>query len=101
MGHTVQSQRQVLDLLMKELEHYGKALYKEDREVFEHVLAYPLTKIGSISSASSFHVWAFLLLSIIIEQEKKIQQLEEHHARLAYGHLPKQQQTCVVAQDTL
>jgi len=29
-----------------------------------------------VSSASSFHSWAFLVLSVMLEQEKRLRQLE-------------------------
>ena len=32
---------------------------------------------GAISYADSFHAWAFLLLSVMLEQEKALQELEK------------------------
>jgi hypothetical protein len=89
MGHTVQSQRQVHDLLLEELRQYGKSLYKEDQNAFNSIMQYSLKRIGSISYTSSFHVWAFILISIMIEQEKKIQELQ--HANLSHRCLQIQQ----------
>ena len=71
MGHTVSSQRITLDILMSELRSYGKALRKEDRELLERLLKKAFKHYGSISYANSIHAWAFLLLSIILEQEKE------------------------------
>jgi hypothetical protein len=77
MGHTVWSQRIAVDVMLGELGCYGKALREEDRLVYEALLKEPLKHIGSITYASSFHVWAFLLLSILLEQEKKIVELRK------------------------
>jgi len=77
MGHTVRSQRIAIDLMIAELKGFAKALRKEDRELYHRVLNTSLKRIGAISYASSIHVWAFLLLSIIVEQEKKIRRIEK------------------------
>ena len=77
MGHTVWSQRITSDILLQELLHYSKALDQSDRELYKQLLKRPLKHLGSITYTSSIHVWAFLLLSIILEQEKKIQHLED------------------------
>jgi hypothetical protein len=71
MGHTVLSQRIMVDIIINELRAYGKALREEDRIVYENMLRAPLKKIGAISYASSINVWAFILLSILLEQEKR------------------------------
>jgi len=73
MGHTVWSQRIALDHILKELEDYGRALLGRDKEIYKELLKQPLQHISKINYTSSIHVWAFLLLSIMIEQEKKIQ----------------------------
>ena len=75
MGHTVASQRIMVDLVIRELEAYAKALREEDRKIYLALLKHPLKKIGAISYASSIHVWAFLLLSILVEQEKKYERM--------------------------
>ena len=85
MGHTVWSQRITIDLLLSELEDYGKALRKEEREVLLDLLKRPLKHLGSISYASSLHAWAFLLLAINVEQEKRIKTLENE---LAHRYIP-------------
>jgi uncharacterized protein (DUF697 family) len=85
MGHTVSSQRMVADDIVAELKSYGKALRSGDRAFYEDVLKQAFKHYGSISYASSIHTWAFLLLSILLEQEKRIQEME--HARMAHGRL--------------
>ena len=77
MGHTISSPRVMTDLMLEELKQYGKTLGVEDNERYKRLLKEPLKRMGSISNASSFHVWAFLLLSIILEQDKRIEELEK------------------------
>ena len=96
MGHTVWSQRVTLDILISELRDYGKALRLDDREVFENLLKKPLCYVGSVSNASSMHTWAFLLLSILLEHEKRIIELEEANARLVDGCVQEEEQYHIV-----
>ncbi len=76
MGHTASSQRIVTDSLLQELADYGKALRADEQLIYSQMLKEPLKHFGSISNASSLHTWALLLLSIQLEQEKKIHKLE-------------------------
>ena len=76
MGHTAWSQRIVIDRMIAELEEYGKALRPKDRDILNQILKLPLKHLGSISYASSLHAWAFLTISAMIEQEKRIKDLE-------------------------
>lgn len=84
MGHTVASQRQVIDIVLSELNDYSRALRKEERMILERLLNEPLKHVGAISNASSIDVWAMILLSILIEQEKRLHTLEKKIDRL--GH---------------
>jgi hypothetical protein len=77
MGHTVTSQRIVLDTLYAELRDYGKALRASERELYESMLKRAFTHYSSISYTDSYHVWALLLLSILLEQEKEIESLSK------------------------
>ena len=87
MGHTVWSGRIATDELVRELMLYGRVLRASERELYENLLKKPLKHIGSISYASSMHMWAFLLLSIMLEQEKRINGLEVKYESLADGHI--------------
>jgi len=71
MGHTVISQRILTESILSELQAYGKSLHKEEREIYEQLLKQPLKHIGNISYTSSVNAWAFILISIILEQEKR------------------------------
>jgi hypothetical protein len=81
MGHTVASQRIMVDLVISELMSYAKALREEDRKIFFELLKYPLKRVSAISYASSMHVWAFLIISMIIELKK--------NESMAHGRLPE------------
>ncbi len=70
-------------MILSELHSYGKALREDDRKVYDDMLKRSLKKIGPISYASSIDVWAFILLSIILEQEKEIRGLKKEN-RLIY-----------------
>jgi len=89
MGHTVWSQRIALDLIVNELKSYGKALMQDDRAIYEDVLKQAFKHVGSVSYANSMHVWAFLLLSVLLEQEKKIKKLENES--LAHGRIQEEE----------
>lgn len=99
MGHTVWSQRQNLDIMIAELQNYGKSLRVEERELYLHLLKQPLKHFGSITYASSMHAWAFLLLSVILEQEKRIKKLEGENAGLVHGRIQERQQNRPLDQD--
>ncbi|MBS1266834.1 MAG: hypothetical protein MAG795_00803 [Candidatus Woesearchaeota archaeon] len=96
MGHTVWSQRIVLDKILKELEKYGKSMRQEDAEIYQKLLKQPLKHISNISYASSIHVWAFVLLSIILEQEKKIKEFEKQYESLVNRYVQEQELYCIM-----
>jgi len=77
LGHTVWSQRIMTDIILKELEQFAKALRVQDRHVYLSLLKQPLKHMGSITFTSSQHIWAFLLLSIILEQQKTIESMKD------------------------
>ncbi|MFH1401217.1 MAG: hypothetical protein ABIH41_06905 [Nanoarchaeota archaeon] len=76
MGHTVWSQRIASDIILDELRSYGASLRATDRAVYDAMLKQAYTHYGSISYTSSFHVWAMILLSVLLEQEKRIRAIE-------------------------
>lgn len=71
MGHTVGSQKQVMEGLVSELKRYREVLSPEDRAVFDALIEVPFSRLGAITHASSLHTWAFFVLSVCLEQEKK------------------------------
>jgi hypothetical protein len=87
MGHTITSQRMMVDKILSELNDYGKSLREEDRIIYAELLSRPLKHLGNISYASSSQVWAFILISILLEQEKKLARMHNEVKRLADGCL--------------
>jgi galactitol-specific phosphotransferase system IIC component len=89
MGHTVSSQRMIIDIMLKELKDFAKALREEDRKIYLDLIKLPLKRVGAISYASSVNAWAFLILSILIEMQKNV----------ADGRIQKREQDSFVDQD--
>lgn len=89
MGHTVNSQRMMIDIILAELKKFSAALRKDERILFEKMLKEPLKHTGAMTNASSIDIWAFILLSILLEQEKRLAALESNHDRLVDRCLPK------------
>ena len=77
----------VADALLGELESYGRALSQHDREIYTEMLNMPLKHFGSIAYANSMQAWALMLLSIMLEQQKKIRKLEAKRESMANGRL--------------
>jgi len=73
----------MVDIILSELKDYGKALREDERIIFERMLKKALKKVGAISYTSSINVWAFILLSILLEHEK--------NESLAYGRIPERE----------
>ncbi len=89
MGHTVRSQRMAIDIVLSELQGFAGALRQEDRRLLERLLQEPLKHVGAVSNAGSINIWAMILLSILIEQERRLTALEKKYDRLADRLLPQ------------
>ena len=74
MGHTVTSQRQVSEQIMRELSDFKRSLKEKDREHFDALLNAARKHYGSVSYTSSYQTWAILLLSMLLEQQKQLKQ---------------------------
>lgn len=75
MGHTVSSQRRVIEELNRTLKDYRRGLRAEDKKRFDEITNIPFTATASLTSASSIHTWALYLLTIILEHEKELESL--------------------------
>ena len=71
MGHTVTSQRQVVEKILGELNDYGRSLRDEDREAFLSLLSKAKKHIASVSFSCSYNTWALVLFSMMLEMEKE------------------------------
>ena len=83
MGHTVMSQRMAADKIVETLRSYGKSLRNDDRAIYEELLTAAYPHFGNISYANSAETWATVLLSIMLEMEKRNR--NAHHRRLQTG----------------
>ena len=93
MGHTVRSQRRVVERISDELKRYGKSLRDEEKEIFNDLVKKPFLHIGNITYTSSAQTWAFMLLSTLLEQEKKIIELEKKYYVMVNGRVSQKEQT--------
>jgi hypothetical protein len=75
MGHTVSSQRRVIEDLNRTLSDYRRGLRAEDKQRFDALTNIPFTATASLTTASSIHTWALYLLTIILEHEKEFERL--------------------------
>ena len=71
--------------MIRELQYFGKALDEHDRAVLTRILNKPLKHLGSITYASPLRPEVFLLLSIILEQQKRIDAYEKVIDRCVQG----------------
>lgn len=78
----------MIDMVLNDLKQFSGALRKQDRLVLERILTEPLKHAGAIGNASSIDVWAIILLSILVEQEKRLATLEARYEALADRCLP-------------
>jgi hypothetical protein len=92
MGHTLTSQRMIVDNILNELEHFGKSLSTEDRRIYAELLKEPLKHLGNITYTSSMNTWAIMLLCIILEREK--------NERMAHRHIQGREQSSIMDKDT-
>ncbi|MBL8013151.1 MAG: hypothetical protein JNN05_04825 [Candidatus Omnitrophica bacterium] len=79
----------MIDIVLAELQKFSAPLRKEERILLEKMLNQPLKHTGAMTNASSIDIWAFILLSILLEQEKRLSSLESNNDRLADRCLPK------------
>ncbi len=99
MGHTVWSQRQNLEHMITELDRHARALRKDEAQLCRELLDIPMRHVGSIAYANSLHTWSFLLLTIALEQEKRIRVLE-NHAGIPHRRIQAQEQRRLVVENS-
>ena len=99
MGHTVKSQRRVVERVSNELKRYAKSLRSEEQPIFNDLIKKPFLHIGSITYTSSAQTWAFMLLSTLLEQEKKIIELETKYNVMVNGRVSQRQRPTSLAKN--
>lgn len=77
MGHTVSSQRQVCEQIIRDMGEFKKSLKADERKRFTRLMNAARKHYGSITYTSSYHTWAIMLLAMLLEQEKELEAYRE------------------------
>lgn len=77
MGRTVPSFRMLLDSIIMELGDFRRALRRRDREVFDRIMDMAREHASASTVAASIDPMDTIVLSILIEQQKQIDDLKE------------------------
>ena len=77
MGRTVPSFRTVLDSIMLELTDFRRALRRHDRRVFDRVMEMAREHASASTVAAATDPMDTIVISILIEQQKQIDELKE------------------------
>ena len=77
MGRTVPSFRMLLDSIIMELGDFRRALRQRDRQVFDRIMDMAREHASASTVAAAIDPMDTIVLSILIEQQKQIDNLEE------------------------
>lgn len=77
MGRTVPSFRMLLDSITIELGNFRRALRRHDQKVFDRIMDMAREHASASTVAASIDPMDTVVLSILIEQQKQIDDLKE------------------------
>jgi hypothetical protein len=77
MGRTVPSFRMLLDSIIMELGDFKRALRRHDQEVFDRIMDMAREHASASTVAAAVDPMDTIVLSILIEQQKQIDDLKE------------------------
>ena len=77
MGRTVPSFRMLLDSIIMELGDFRRALRRRDRQVFDRIMDMAREHASASTVAAAVDPMDTIVLSILIEQQKQIDDLKE------------------------
>jgi hypothetical protein len=77
MGRTVPSFRMLLDSIIMELGDFKRALRQRDQEVFDRIMDMAREHASASTVAAAIDPMDTIVLSILIEQQKQIDDLKE------------------------
>lgn len=77
MGRTVPSFRMLLDSITMELGNFRRALRRHDQKVFDRIMDMAREHASASTVAASIDPMDTVVLSILIEQQKQIDDLKE------------------------
>ena len=78
MGRTVPSFRMLLDSIIMELGDFRRALRQRDRQVFDRIMDMAREHASASTVAAAIDPMDTIVLSILIEQQKQIDDLKEN-----------------------
>jgi hypothetical protein len=79
MGRTVPSFRMLLDSIIMELGDFRRALRQRDRQVFDRIMDMAREHASASTVAAAIDPMDTIVLSILIEQQKQIDDLKEEN----------------------
>jgi hypothetical protein len=74
MGHTVPSQRQVVDNIVTVIDRYKDDLSRREAEIVDGFVEDIYAHANSTSYVNMYHTWAVCILSVLLEREKQRQE---------------------------
>ncbi len=77
MGRTVPSFRMLLDSIIMDLGNFRRALRRHDQQVFDRVMDMAREHTSASTVAAAVDPMDTIVLSILIEQQKQIDELKE------------------------
>ena len=77
MGKTVESYRIALDMEIRTWNGFAKALHSDDREAFERMTDACRNHASAGSNATRPEVFEAMVMSILLEQQKRLIHLEK------------------------
>lgn len=77
MGKTVESYRLALDIELQSWSGFAKALRSDDREAFERLTDACRNHASAGSNATRPEVFEAMVMSVLLEQEKKLIRVEK------------------------
>ena len=77
MGRTVPSFRMLLDSIIMELGDFRRALRRHDQQVFDRIMDMAREHASASTVAAAVDPMDTIVLSILIEQQKQIDDLKE------------------------
>jgi hypothetical protein len=85
MGRTVPSFRMLLEEMIAELSVFRRALHSEDKDAFDNLMKKAWKQASSCTVAPALDPMQAVFLSILIEQQKEINSLQDAKPNVPAG----------------
>lgn len=73
MGHTIPSQRQLVDKIVSGLDKHKDDLTDREAEIVDDFVEDIYVHANSVSYANTYHTWAVCVLSVLVERQKELE----------------------------